>query len=416
MSKIGFGGYRISQNSQEHKEALSYALEKGVKYIDTSSNYTDGESEKLIGEVLSKSFYVPRIISKVGYIQGQNLDVMRELNDKEVACSDLVEISADLKHSIHPDFIEDQIHRSLERLKIKKIDIYLLHNPEYYLKTEGSTKSEYYRRIKSAFIKLEDLVSRGLIDSYGVSSNTFIDPREDHETTDLKELYEISREISNESHFKYIQFPMNILEMGALERQYEGEHLIEFAHSLGIKTIGNRPLNCFSEHGLLRLAQYEVDEKYYTNEYAEEVFNKKIEPLVVKWLEVREDESDKLFDIPLMRQVSEIWYKQNSIDAVDQVFQGYFFPLIANVWGGNLTAEQSQPFYELCEHGYEFAKANMNIRARQFEQQAILSGLLYESDKSLPKKVIEKYFSFGLDITLVGMRKKIYVDDLKNYF
>jgi aryl-alcohol dehydrogenase-like predicted oxidoreductase len=417
MSTVGFGGYRVTVDSEEHLEALKHALASGVKLIDTSSNYTDGGSEELIGKALKEHWQSrPIVISKVGYIQGENFKALKELHSVGKAKDDLVEISKDLNHSIHPDFIEDQITRSLERLGLESIDSYLLHNPEYYLKTEGSTKEEYYRRIKLAFDKMEDLVSRGLIKSYGISSNTFVDPKDEHESTDLDIVMGAARSVTKNHHFKYIQFPMNVIEMGALERQYEGSHLIEHAKSLGLETIINRPLNCFSEQGLLRLATYPVDELYENPLNADKLFNDCIQPLVIKWLEVREDEGDKLFDIPVMKQINTIWYKQNSKDAVDQVFMGYFFPLIANIWGGDLSAKESQSFYDLYDHAMQFALHNMNQRALLFQEQAINKGLIHESELSLSQKVIEKYKSFAVDYILVGMRKKAYVDDMKSFF
>ena len=66
MSKIGFGGYRISISSNEHYDALKKALESGVTLIDTSSNYTDGDSERLIGKLLlEQKRATPFIASKV---------------------------------------------------------------------------------------------------------------------------------------------------------------------------------------------------------------------------------------------------------------------------------------------------------------------------------------------------------------
>lgn len=54
---------------------------------------------------------------------------------------------------IHPAFIQDQLARSLERLNLATVDIYLLHNPEYYLSwasaqgIAGTTaRAEYDRR------------------------------------------------------------------------------------------------------------------------------------------------------------------------------------------------------------------------------------------------------------------------------
>ncbi len=53
--------------------------------IDTSANYTDGRSEKLIGNVLQNAFGKSEIlpddlviISKGGYIQGKNLKSAKE--------------------------------------------------------------------------------------------------------------------------------------------------------------------------------------------------------------------------------------------------------------------------------------------------------------------------------------------------
>ena len=327
MSKIGFGGYRVSTKSEEHIKALKHALRKGGHVIATSSNYTDGESEKLIGEVLADYYgdNKPLIISKVGYLQGQNLVKADKFQE------DLVIISESLKHSIHPDFIEDQIQATLLRLKCESLDVYLLHNPEYFLKTDGSTKEEFYRRIAVAFNKLEELVERGLIKSYGISSNTCVDPREDATSTDLDTVYNIAKKIKEDNHFDWIQFPMNMIEMGALERQYAGVNLIDRAKQYNIKTMINRPLNAFSDHGLLRLASYKVEDKYGDKDYADEVFNTGVKTLCDKWLEVREDEEDHLFDLPLMKQVNTSWNKQHSKDAVDQIFMGYFFPLVANV-------------------------------------------------------------------------------------
>jgi hypothetical protein len=42
ITRIGFGGYRITDDSREHAMALQKALLYGCNVIDTSSNYTDG--------------------------------------------------------------------------------------------------------------------------------------------------------------------------------------------------------------------------------------------------------------------------------------------------------------------------------------------------------------------------------------
>ena len=42
ISKIGIGTYKMTNNIINHKEAIEYALEKGINLIDTASNYQNG--------------------------------------------------------------------------------------------------------------------------------------------------------------------------------------------------------------------------------------------------------------------------------------------------------------------------------------------------------------------------------------
>lgn len=411
MSKVGFGAYRISIRSDFHYESLKKALDEGCSLIDTSANYTDGESEQLIGKVLNETGHKPILISKAGYIQGSNLKAVN--NDKSLQM-EMVDLAEDLKHSIHPVFLQNQIEKSLERLQVDCIDVFLLHNPEYYLKSDGSHKDEYYQRIKKAFLFLEDKVKEGKIKAYGISSNTFVDPKDDHESTDLSKVYELVSDFGDHN-FKYIQFPMNLLELGALERQFNGLHLIEKAQELGLKTIINRPLNAMTDQGLVRLANYEVEDKY-TDEFAQEHFNKLISPLVQKWESEKEEQDEGIFELPFMQHFTSLWNKQNSPDAVDHLFMGYFFPFVAQVWGSDLSVEDSQTFYDLYDLAIIYARKNMNERAQSFKKQAVEKGLLFESEMCLSQMAIEKYQTFGVDYILVGMKNTEYVDKLKKYF
>lgn len=77
--KIGFGTYRVTDSSEAHKEALRFALQSGISLIDTSSNYTDTHAETLIGNVLLEfERATVTIVSKFGYIQGQNMQAYEE--------------------------------------------------------------------------------------------------------------------------------------------------------------------------------------------------------------------------------------------------------------------------------------------------------------------------------------------------
>jgi aryl-alcohol dehydrogenase-like predicted oxidoreductase len=80
VSICGFGGYRIDDGIPQHQNALEKALLSGINLVDTSSNYSDGGSEILVGKVLNKLITENKInredvivVSKGGYLQGSNL-------------------------------------------------------------------------------------------------------------------------------------------------------------------------------------------------------------------------------------------------------------------------------------------------------------------------------------------------------
>jgi len=130
-SSLGFGSYRIDDRTPEHASALDKALLSGVNLIDTSTNYTDGSSESCIGNVLARQQREELIVvSKVGYVQEQALATARTREQRGSAFPEMVKYTEGCWHCIHPEFLADQLGRSLGRLRVEKVDVYLLHNPE----------------------------------------------------------------------------------------------------------------------------------------------------------------------------------------------------------------------------------------------------------------------------------------------
>lgn len=269
ISAAGFGCYRINSQNNTHRTALTEALTGGINLIDTSSNYGDGESEKLVGSVLNKLFKTGYqrenfvVVTKGGYLQGENYAISQQKRAGGNSFPDLVEYANGLEHCIHPEFLADQITRSLNRLQLKKIDLYLLHNPEYYLGWGKKfdlpleeARREYRRRLILAFEHLEKEVANGRVVSYGVSSNGFPNPADRYDFTSVEQLWEIAAEISSAHHFAAIQLPMNLLETGGLTEpnQSKGRSTLEFAFQKDLGVLINRPLNAVIGNNLIRLA------------------------------------------------------------------------------------------------------------------------------------------------------------------
>jgi hypothetical protein len=258
---LGFGCYRIADGTAAHEAALRAYLDRGGNLIDTSANYTDGLSERLVGRVLKE---VGRsravIVTKGGYIQGQNMQLARARNFPEV-----VLYGDGLWHCIHPDFLATQVRLSAERLGVETIDGYLLHNPEYFLTEIAhhhpptvADHDEFYRRVREAFRFLEQQVQAGTIRWYGISSNHFGLPASDPVMTSVARCLEAAQAVTaGHHHFAVVQLPMNLYESGgALALNTAGQTVLQFCRLQGIGVLANRPLNAFSDNQLIRLADF----------------------------------------------------------------------------------------------------------------------------------------------------------------
>jgi uncharacterized protein len=268
-SRLGLGSYRVDEDTPAHRAALELALRTGINLIDTSTNYTDGGSERLIGQVLAD--LVGRgtlereqvvVVSKIGYVQGQNLVLAREREAAGQPFPEMVKYMDGCWHCIHPQFLGDQLGRSLGRLGLATLDVCLLHNPEYFFsdarhRTSGplpALRGEFYRRLSEAFRFFEAEVTAGRIGAYGVSSNTCAAPAADPEATSLSRMLDAARAAGGRGHhFRVLQLPMNLCEAGAL---LEPESVLATAAREQIAVLVNRPLNAVAGRGMLRLADF----------------------------------------------------------------------------------------------------------------------------------------------------------------
>lgn len=284
-TRVGFGTYRVDMQHADYRDALKKALRASCNLIDTSTNYTDGDSERLVGSVLAElvaSDEVRRdeiiIVSKVGYIQGQNLKLAEAKDKSGRPYSELVKHGEGIWHSIHPEFLADQLTLSLDRLGLATLDCCLLHNPEYFLsdaKHRGTAdltalRGEFYARVERAFAYFETQVSAGRLRFYGVSSNTVTSAADDPEATSLARMVQAAEAAAQSvgasaHHFRVLQCPMNLLEAGASRTANTGpsqlQTVLEYARQNTIAVLVNRPLNAMvAPNRMLRLADLPLED------------------------------------------------------------------------------------------------------------------------------------------------------------
>ncbi len=386
LDKFAFGTYRTTFQSPSHKEALEYALNNGIRHIDTSSNYMHGQAEELIGQVLKKRDRKEfTIVSKGGYIQGENLKRVQDGFKVE----DLVFYDEHCLHSIHPNFLSDQIDRSLDRLNTDYINVYLLHNPEYYLMKEikqgmiasaiSNFQSIMQDRIKKAFVLLEEKVKEGKIKAYGISSNSFSKKETDIHFLEYKNLIDYAKEIAGEKHhLKVIQLPMNIFEL-------DGEKCAKWAYENGLEVHINRPLNSFKGNQMIRLASYDKPQDY----------EKTLK-------ELRDIPNEALQEV--INQIINIEDEYRWAGDVDDIIEYQVLPyIVKNV---NLDSK----YYEIVNNFIE--KYKNRIKQKISEKTAKELFIPEPMDKSAINFLKEKEYITRI---LVGMRKEKYVKKVIEY-
>ncbi len=287
-SRLGFGCYRVDTQEAEHREALVAALRRGCNLIDTSTNYGDGESERLVGLVLAEMIRRQElareeviVVSKIGYIQGHNFKQAQERERAGRPYPEMVKYGEGLWHCLHPEFLADQLGASLDRLGIAVLDVCLLHNPEYFLSEAQhrgeqdveSLRREFYRRLQAAFVYLERQVAAGRIRWYGVSSNTVTGRPEALDSTSLSRMVAQAEAAATSCghstcHFQVLQCPINLFESGAARLANTGndgrETVLTVAMAKQVAVLGNRPLNAMPSHagahgGMIRLADFPME-------------------------------------------------------------------------------------------------------------------------------------------------------------
>ena len=282
VSRLGFGCYRVDDATPEHRAALVAALASGCNLIDTSTNYMDGGSERLVGRVLKeagRNGRVPReavvVVSKIGYVQGENMRLATEREKAGFPFPEMVKVEEWCWHCIHPEFLKDQLARSLDRLGLATLDVCLLHNPEYFFtdaKKHGRgrdldvLRAEFYRRVQESFAFFEEAVKRGAIGCYGVSSNSLVAAADDPEATSLTYFLKAAEEAGGkEHHFRVVQMPMNLFESGGALLINTGPERrltpLEAATGAGLAVLINRPLNAIVGKRLVRLAGVQERDK-----------------------------------------------------------------------------------------------------------------------------------------------------------
>lgn len=424
VTPIGFGGYRVGLDRDEHARALDRALSKGCSLIDTSTNYMDGDSETMIGQVLrnrtERGARPPTLVTKIGYVQGKNLHTAQTRESGGRPIPGMVKVQAGCWHCISPEFLEEQLTLSLERLGVQAVDAVLLHNPEYFLKKQAEPE-EYYRRIRDAFAHLEAEAQKGRLKYYGISSNTFPSSEADDDHTSLDRVLRLAQEVSPDSRFRVIQFPLNLFETGAgTAKNNGGKTVLQRAREAGLATMANRPLNAITDERMLRLADFGSFPEGTTEDGLRDKLRMAVaEARVIEdaaptgvpreriaWAMAIEEYFHQVGDLLQWRDIL-AWRIGPALAALQERFE--VAPPETRAWFERYRTA-TVAMLDSVSRWLEFRASQTSRRIADALDE--LAPELRSSD-SLSRKVLRLYRSLpGMDCVLVGMRRPEYVDDV----
>ncbi|CAG8670394.1 1960_t:CDS:2 [Funneliformis caledonium] len=415
LTRIGIGMYRMCLGNKFNEDALLKALSReidgsDINVIDTSTNYCDGDSERLIGKVLSNSDrkFLSRseifLATKYGYIQGNNMNLYQNGAFKKVPDEHIVHYNPNCFHCIHPEFMKDQLNRSLHRMQAEYVDILFIHNPEYFLmnkiKSSNENVKEYQKqmldRISQSFEAMEEAIDKGQIRSYGISSNSFSVPEEDKHFLPFYDLIDRAKEASKrvrgtEKHgFSAVQMPGNLLERCGLNTT------AIWAKNNGLKVFINRPLNAFNEDGAFRLASYPK-----TN--YEHVKTSTFEKLGQNFGGVGPS-SQSILD--LIKQID------NLLPKIKNVFEWENYRI--SVYSSLGQFRENPDVNSILQPFLDTFDSEVRYRGSQAVRKYLIEKYNIDENESIEKVALEFLFNSGVvDVVLMGMTREGYVEFAK---
>ena len=219
LSSVGLGTYlgeADEATDAAYVECVLAALERGCNVFDTAINYRHQRSERALGEAFEQALGTGLarrdelfVSTKAGFLP---LDgelppdppgwLAATYVDSGLVAQD--ELAAGC-HTLSPAFLADQLGRSLENLRLEKIDLYHLHNPETQY---GQYPRERVReRLSAALTWLAGARDHGRIAAAGLA--TWSGLRVPPGAADHLPLPELA-EMAGEGGLAAVQLPLNV--------------------------------------------------------------------------------------------------------------------------------------------------------------------------------------------------------------
>lgn len=260
-SSIGIGTYIGKADEATNRlvqEAVVESVRRGVNLIDSAINYRAQQGERSVARAVShliESGEVARdeliICTKGGVIpparNGSRWFYQQyvEPGKLDIKMSDLVA----QRYCLHPEYLRDQLDRSLQNLGLQTIDVYYIHNPEIQL--SQVSPEDFYQRLKAVFEVMEEAIREGKIAAYGLATwhGLRVAPTS-RQHLDLAKIKSIAQAVARDrqDRLQFVQLPLNLAMPEALlkpTQTVDGNPVsaLEAIHRLGMNPMISRSIH-----------------------------------------------------------------------------------------------------------------------------------------------------------------------------
>jgi len=229
---------------------IETAWTQGIRLFATTVA-DDGYAQTVLGQWSTHSGNVPTVVLPAGLLEGILYHQALEREHQGRPYPEALRLREGLGYCIHPEFLQDYLEQSHQRLQHHARSVLLLQQPEQFLEwalAQGLPREEAHhellRRLEHAFAFLEEQCRLGRLDAYGIQSEELSAQSSTNVLALLPEILELAHSVGGpDHHCRLLAVPFNLFEPAAATEPLIGEQtLLEYAHRAGLHVVVYRPL------------------------------------------------------------------------------------------------------------------------------------------------------------------------------
>jgi len=263
VSRIGAGLRNFGRVKRQHQDAIAALLDSALNVIETSPDQSEGEDQVALGDALDRRLERGEggaegvfVIAGIGLAKGRQKRLLENMERRGQPFADVVPLGTGQAFCMHPDFLKDQIERSIRRTGLPQLDLVILRLPD--LLTQQLDSETCREQVNRAFRTLQKECDAGRTQGFGMACPAWLEGETAGAPFSLKTLHADNRDLSG---FQAVEFAANFVHDRAVRSESDAPSLLEQARTLGLKTIAGSPLRAVWEGEDVLLVDYPPRER-----------------------------------------------------------------------------------------------------------------------------------------------------------